>query len=242
MDLSDFSFSPPILNIPDISSSVRELSNNIENNKRELIEKVAETTGRELAKALKTYPELFDEVISALSSLCGNTIYNSETLEDPMNDFIRDILGHGLPVRDQTRQGLSGKSRSATKGKPGEIDIQIRNNGRPIAIYEGLRLSSVVKSEIYEHIYKATIKYNPQGVKEVFVVAYIIKHKNDFGEFWKRFAVCVREYTTEDPQGQIIWDEDEEETELSAIRSLHGIFNLDDVAHHVHIIAVKIME
>ncbi len=159
-----------------------------------------------------------------------------------MNDYVRDILGQGLQVRDQTRQGLSGNSRSAEKGHAGEVDIQIRNNGRPIGIYEGLRLESVTEKTIHDHIEKATVNYNPQGVKEVFVVAYVINHSTGFGEFWTRFVGCIQKYEAKEEEYQITWEEEEEDTGLSGVRSIHGTYEMDDVEHSIHVIAVKIME
>ncbi|XME00910.1 hypothetical protein QYZ88_009240 [Lachnospiraceae bacterium C1.1] len=43
-------------------------------------------------------------------------------------------------------------------------------------------------------------------------------------------------------EGDEFWDEEEEDTGLSAIRSIHGIYNMDDTEHNVHVIAVKLME
>ena len=244
MDYDISRFDIPIYRpqIPDMSETIEEISKSIETGKQEFIDRVAEATGRELAKAMRTTPELFDEIIGALSSLCGNPTYNSSSSEDPMNDFVRDILGQGLQVRDQTRQGISGRSRSAEKGNAGELDIQIRNNGKPIGIYEGLRLNGVRSKEIYEHIRKATVNYNPQGIKEVFVVAYVQGQTNCFGDFWKRFLNCVKEYQACDSEYQIVWDEEEENTGLSSVRSIHGVYHMDDMDHNVHVIAVKIMK
>ncbi len=221
---------------------LERISEGIEAGKEEMIRRQAQANAEEYAKAMRSTPFLFDEVVGALSSLCGNPTYNSSSLEDPMNDYVRDMLGRGLQVRDQTRQGISGSSRSAEKGRAGELDIQIRNNGRPIGIYEGLRLDGVKATEIYDHIRKATINYNPQGVTEIFVVAYVRNQNKGFGDFWKRFVNTVKAYPESDPEYQIKWDEDEEDTGLSAIRSLHGIYNMDDVEHNVHVMAVKLMK
>ena len=230
------------IQIPDMSKQMEEISRNIEEGRQDFIRQITEAAGRELAKAIRTTPDLFDEIVGALASLCGNPTYNSSSQEDPMNDYVRDILGHGLQVRDQTRQGISGRSRSAEKGQAGELDIQIRNNGRPIGIYEGLRLEGVNSKEIYDHIAKATIQYNPQGVKEIFVVAYVRNQSTTFGEFWKRFVSCLHEYKNEIDAYQISWDEEEEDTGLSSVRSMHGTYNADDVVHNVHVIAVKLMQ
>ena len=219
-----------------------ELLESIEAGKEDMIRRQAEAYAEANAKALRSSPFLFDEIVGALAALCGNPTYNSSTLEDQMNDYVRDILGHGLQVRDQTRQGISGNSRSAEKGRAGELDIQIRNNGRPIGIYEGLRLDGVNTKEIYDHIIKATINYNPQGIKEVFVVAYVRGQFTCFGDFMNRFIACVKAYQAPVPECQIVWDDEEEDTGLSAVRSIHGIYNLDGVEHNIHVMAVKLME
>ena len=38
----------------------------------------------------------------------------------------------------------------------------------------------------------------------------------------------------------VIWDEKETDTEMSAIRVLHGVYKMDGVDHDVYVIAVKI--
>jgi len=219
-----------------------EIIESVEASKEDMIRRQAEANAEAYAKALRSSPFLFDEIVGALAALCGNSTYNSSTLEDQMNDYVRDILGRGLQVRDQTRQGISGNSRSAEKGRAGELDIQIRNNGRPIGIYEGLRLDGVNSKEIYDHIAKATINYNPQGVKEVFVVAYVRGQTTGFGDFMNRFIACVKAYQASAAEHQIVWDDEEEDTGLSGVRSIHGIYSMDGVEHNVHVLAVKLME
>ena len=219
-----------------------ELYESIEASKEDMIRRQADANAEAYAKALRSSPFLFDEIVGALAALCGNPTYNSSSSEDSMNDYVRDILGHGLQVRDQTRQGISGSSRSAEKGQAGEMDIQIRNNGRPIGIYEGLRLDSVCVKVIYEHIIKATINYNPQGVKEIFVVAYVRGQSTSFGDFWKRFMTCVKEYQAPVQEYQIVWEDEEENTGLSAVRSIHGTYDMDGADHNVHVMAVKLMK
>ena len=135
-DFSNFDLSPPRIQLPDYSAQLAEISESIEAGKEDMIRRQAEANAEAYARALRTSPFLFDEIVGALSSLCGNRHYNSSSDKDTMNDYVRDVLGHGLQVRDQTRQGISGNSRSAERGHAGEIDIQIRNNGKPIGIYE----------------------------------------------------------------------------------------------------------
>ncbi len=216
------------------------ISENIKSGKRKFAEMQARINAEEMAKALRTSPLVYDKVISALSALCGDPHYNANTSEDTMNDFVRSIIAASLEVRDQTRNGISGTSTSATQERSGELDIQIRYNGKPICVYEGLKLDSVKKKELYEHIVKATINYNPQGVKNVFVTAYVVNQSTHFGDFWDRFCDCVRQYKATDEEYAIIWDEKETDTEMSAIRVLHGVYKMDGVDHDVYVIAIKI--
>ena len=204
------------------------------------IHQLAQETAEENAKALRQSPIIFDAVIGALASLCGNPTYNTSSSEDSMNDYVRDILGQNNAVRDQTRQGRSGTFETAEDEQPGELDLQIRYNGRPIGIYEGLKLDSVVEKTIHDHIRKATVNYNPQGVKDVFVVAYVVKQSKKFGEFWNRFEACVRRYDDED--FPITWDDEEADTDMSAVRAIHGVYDMDDMNHDVYVIAVKVQE
>lgn len=96
--------------------------------------------------------------------------------------------------------------------------------------------------DMSKHIEKASVNYNPQGVKEVFVVAYVRNHKTGFGDFWKRMMECVRDYVASDSEYQIVWDDEEEDTGLSAIRAIHETYYMDDAEHNVHVVAVKLME
>lgn len=226
----------------EMNEDLATIQESIEAGRSEFIERQAQANAEAYAKAMKTSPVVFDKVVSALSSLCGNLMYNASASEDNMNDYVRDLLGHDTEVRDQTRQGISGASDSAQDGHAGEIDIQIRHNGKPICIFEGLKLNSVNTGEIHDHIAKATVKYNPQGVKDVFVVAYVINQAKRFGDFWNRYSACVRTYSAEDEEYSIVWDEEETETEMSAVRALHGVYNMDGVSHNVYVFAVKIQE
>lgn len=114
-----------------------------------MIQRQAEANAEAYVKAMRTSPVLFDNIVAALSALCGNRHFNSSCDEDTMNDYVRDMLGQIFQVRDQTRQGISANSKTAEKGKAGEVDIQIRNNGRPISnlrMQEGIQITSLRKS------------------------------------------------------------------------------------------------
>ncbi|GEM_PF-6401931 len=224
-----------------IDEQMERLGEEIEENRDAFIAKLAHATAEENAKAMRTAPMMFDQVIGALASLSGNPMYNASASEDQMNDYVRDILGHDVEVRDQTRQGISGSSENSQNGQAGEIDIQIRHNGKPICVYEGLKLRNVTTDEIFSHIAKATVKYNPQGVKDVFVVAYVVEQDRTFGAFWTRFLTKVKDYVPEDAEYSITWDAVETDTTMSAIRVIHGVYQMDGLDHNVYVIATKIL-
>lgn len=200
------------------------------------LDQLSHQNAEETAQAIKTVPTIEDKVISALSALCGNKTYNFSTLEDPMNDYVRDMLAQNLNVRDQTHNGISENSESVRKSRPGELDAQVWFNGRPIGIYEGLRPDSSGSKDIYEHISKAIINYNPQGLKEVFVAAYVQNHINDFGNYWKKFSEHVKKYD----KPPVTWDKEEIGTGMSAVRGIHGIYQMDGQDHNLYVFAVKI--
>ena len=218
----------------------KQLTEEISVGRQEAIKEAAKIFAEENAKIKLQNHNIFDSIIYSLSCLCGNIKYNSSSDEDTINDYIRDILGKDLTVRDQTRQGQSEASSHKETVRAGELDIQIRDNNIPVALYEALKVSSVAKNNIYKHIKKGTVLYNPQGVKEVYIVAYVANHKNDFGTFWNRFSVVIKEYS--DENFNFLWDNDELDTGMSALRVIHGVFDMDGVDHNVYVIAVKIQD
>ena len=52
---------------------------------------------------------------------------------------------------------------------------------------------------------------------------------------------CAKEYKASILEYEIYWDKVEEDTGLSAVRSIRGIYNIDGVEHNVHLMAVKLM-
>lgn len=206
----------------------------IDSGRRSFIDQFAHKT----AQALKETPTIVDKVINALSALCGNPTYNSSSYEDPMNDYVRDMLRQNIDVSDQTRQGISGESKSAEDGNAGELDAQIWFNRRPIGIYEGLRLSKIDSTTIYSHIKKSIINYNPQGLKNVFVTAYVQNHTDDFGDFWNKFSDCVKKFD----EKPVTWEVEEIDTGMSAVRGIYGVYQMDGQDHILYVFAVKIQK
>ncbi|MDD7328000.1 MAG: hypothetical protein PUG68_09460 [Lachnospiraceae bacterium] len=184
-------------------------------------------------------PSLLDGVIMALAKFQGNSMYNSSLSEDDMNDYVRDILSTIFETKDQTRQGYSNAYRVPPKKRgAGELDIQINYNGKIVGIYEGLKIERVNKQYVYDHITKAMINYNPQGVKNVFVVSYVINHFFDFGDFWCHFIETVRDYKAPNPGYQVTWENESTDSGYSKIKALHGLYFSDGEEHDIWIIAV----
>ncbi|WP_206460548.1 hypothetical protein [Anaerovorax sp. IOR16] len=110
-----------------------------------------------------------------------------ESSEDDMNDYIRDLLTiSGYDLRDQTRQGTSNAGRQA-----GEVDILVRKLDFPYSIIEALKLSSVKKEYISQHIDKI-YKYDTLGNKCNFIISYV--KTNDFLKFWKKYLLFIKLY------------------------------------------------
>ncbi len=73
----------------------------------------------------------------------------------------------------------------------GEVDILFTKDGNEIALFEGLKLSSVDKNYIDMHIKKAIENYNALGTA-TFIVAYI-KTPN-YQNFWERYTEYLKSY------------------------------------------------
>lgn len=120
---------------------------------------------------------------------CLNSSFNGASSENSINDYFRDLFfikGY-TEVKDQTRHGLS-----ANKKDSAEVDILLTKDGKEIAIYEGLKLSSVSATYIDTHISKAVVNYNALGTA-TFIVAYV--DVLDFDSFWKRYISYLQSYS-----------------------------------------------
>jgi len=131
--------------------------------------------------------ELSDKVLRALSKLQRNHHYNSSSSEDTMNDYIRDILDESYIVKDQTRQGDSTRGDEA-----GEIDIQLCDSGLPLVMIEGVKLDSLVKDTLKNHIDKVLVNYDPNGCPYAFLLIYTTVVR--FDEFYKKLLDYLEEY------------------------------------------------
>ncbi len=120
--------------------------------------------------------------------VCSNQGYDYSCAENTINDYFRDMfLSKGYDeTKDQTRHGISLSGKDA-----GEVDILFTKDGNEIALFEGLKLSSVDKNYIDMHIKKAIENYNALGTA-TFIVAYI-KTPN-YQNFWERYTEYLKSY------------------------------------------------
>lgn len=131
---------------------------------------------------------VLQDIISAAELVCNNRSYNEDTLENPINDYIRDLLkmkGYD-EIHDQTRHGDSTNGNDA-----GEVDILLCKNGKEVSIFEGLILDSVDKNIIKKHIDKAIVNYNTLGTA-TYIVAYV--GAVNYAAFWKRYFEYLEQY------------------------------------------------
>ncbi|MCI9150113.1 MAG: hypothetical protein HFI42_06355 [Lachnospiraceae bacterium] len=158
-----------------------------------IIEKLeTDTLGQPTVSATKILSEdkwteetMSKNILKALLKVQGNkTFYGKK--EDELNDGIRDLLSMVYEMKDQTRQGVSSRGKNA-----GEVDIQICREGFPIAMMEGLRVTSVDRNYIQTHIDKVLTCYDPFGCPYTYVIIYATVKK--FADFWAKCLNYIRE-------------------------------------------------
>ena len=120
------------------------------------------------------------DVFRALLNVQKNPIYIGQK-ENTINDGIRDMLDGSYGLKDQTRQGISESGKDA-----GEIDLMLYNDGFPIALMEGMKLSSVDVTKIDSHINKALVNYDPIGCPLVYILMYVTT--KGFKDFWENLV------------------------------------------------------
>lgn len=131
---------------------------------------------------------VLNDIIRSCETVCINQDCNYGKLENQINDYIRDLLearGYSQ-IRDQSRHGVSSNGGSA-----GEVDLLLKKDDKEVAIVEGLKLASVDKAYIKEHIDKAIVNYNPLGTS-TFIIAYA--GAADFAGLWNRLYSYLTSY------------------------------------------------
>ena len=130
--------------------------------------------------------EIINRNISkALVQLQSNKIFWGKT-EDELNDGVKGYLNMIYETKDQTRQGISTNGNGV-----GEVDLQICENGLPIAMIEGLKVDSVNRGYIQTHIDKVLVNYDPVGCPYAYVIIYVTS--KNFSEFWIRCTDFIKD-------------------------------------------------
>lgn len=152
------------------------------------VSKIPSSNEERLNADIESANSVLNDFIQIGERICLNHSFNTSSSENTINDAFRDMLsikGYN-EVKDQSRHGISSSGKDA-----GEVDILLTKDGREIAIFEGLNLSSVNTSYIDEHIDKAIINYNALGTA-TFVVAYVCSA--NFESFWERYSSHIENY------------------------------------------------
>lgn len=145
------------------------------------VETFPESNEERLNADIKSAELVLADLIKVGERLCSNPTYDENSSENSINDFFRDtlsLMGYN-EVKDQTRHGISNSGKGA-----GEVDILITKDGKEVAIYEGLKLSSVNTSYIDNHIEKSIVNYNALGTA-TFIIAYVSTY--DYENFFNRY-------------------------------------------------------
>lgn len=189
-----------------------------------------DVVGEEKKRPDETYEErLCRDFLKALIAVQKNQIYKGKQ-EDEINDGLRDMLNMAYDVKDQTRQGVSESEKQA-----GEVDLLITEDGLPTALIEALKLPSMNKDYVHEHIKKALINYDPVGCKYVFLFSYY--NGANFESFWEKYIHYISEYPF--PYDKV---NDLSEVEAQYAESRHAIIGLkrSGINIHLHFYAIHV--
>ena len=126
------------------------------------------------------------DISNALLSIQKNPQY-WDLDENGINDRLCDLLRMKYHVDDQSRQG-----QSLSQENVGEIDFLVFDGKEPVSIMEALKLNSLDKGYIDDHITKLLVNYDPQGFPRASLIMYVTC--KDFGRFWDNFSKYMSEY------------------------------------------------
>lgn len=175
--------------------------------------------------------EICEKIMRAILKLQRNHYYNVDSSENAMNDFIRDILDENYTIKDQTRQGKSENGKEA-----GEVDIQICDDGLPIVMIEGIKISSLERDRLTDHMNKVITNYDPNGCPYVVLIIYNTTKKFDIG--CKNIFDFFDKYTYPYPRENNLLNID---TGYGELKHAKIILNRHDQKIRVHIWVVHIL-
>ena len=179
-----------------------------------------------------TCDKLCEYLISACAQIQSNPKYWNEK-EDPRSTQVRTILrNRGVFVSDQTLYGHAKDS-----DNPGEVDLMImKDTTDPLTIIEAMNIDSVKKEYIQEHLNKLLDDYNPSGLPELFLVAYVQKAKKSFQTFWNDYVDFITGTDTGDFRFESI---DECETHNHFLKHAVAEYSCGGAIFKVHHICMR---
>lgn len=175
--------------------------------------------------------EISDKILRALSKMQRNNHYDTDSSEDTMNDYVRDLLDESYFIKDQTRQGESEEGDEA-----GEVDIQICYEGLPIVMIEGIKVSSLEQERLDTHMNKVLTKYDPNGCPYAFLIIYTTVKNFDSG--YEKILNHFQEYEYPYPREADLIDVD---TSYGELKHALIILNRNGQRTRVHIWTVHIV-
>ena len=179
-----------------------------------------------------TCDKLCEYLISACAQIQSNPKYWNEK-EDPRSTQVRTILrNRGVFVSDQTLYGHAKDS-----DNPGEVDLMIMKDAAdPLTIIEAMNIDSVNKKYIQDHLNKLLDDYNPSGLPELFLVAYVQKAKKSFQTFWNDYVDFITGTDAGDFRFESI---DECETHNHFLKHAVAEYSCDGAIFTVHHICMR---
>ena len=179
-----------------------------------------------------TCDKLCEYLISACAQIQSNPKYWNEK-EDPRSTQVRTILrNRGVFVSDQTLYGHAKDS-----DNPGEVDLMIMKDAAdPLTIIEAMNIDSVNKKYIQDHLNKLLDDYNPSGLPELFLVAYVQKAKKSFQTFWNDYVDFITGTDTGDFRFESI---DECETHNHFLKHAVAEYSCGGAIFKVHHICMR---
>ena len=179
-----------------------------------------------------TCDQLCKCLISACSQIQSNPMYWNAK-ENARSTQVKTILRNsGIFVSDQTLHGHAKDSEN-----PGEVDLMImKNTTDPLTIIEAMNIDSVERKYIQDHLEKLLDDYNPTGLPELFLVAYVQKAKRRFQTFWESYL----DYITGTNAGDFCFESiKERETNNHFIKHAVAEYSCDRAVFKVHHICMR---
>lgn len=113
--------------------------------------------------------------------------YN-RTLKILFNDAYTELFGYKM--EDQVQEGTTGTTEENGENGSGSIDLMVTRNNENLCIIEGIKLNSLRKKYVLDHIMKI-YPYNASEVDTGFIVIYSTS-KNPAG-LWKKYIKYLEE-------------------------------------------------